>query len=92
MTKSQQAVQAAQVEVKRLWNLMCEYEGISPTSKFVSFSDRNPFSTQYSYAMQNFQAASRREKVNATRRARHEAMLACGMKRVKGNLGGTYYE
>jgi hypothetical protein len=26
------------------------------------------------------------------RRARHEAYTACGLTRVRGNLGGTYYE
>ena len=33
-----------------------------------------------------------RERKNAARRARHQAYLDCGMKRVKGSLGGTYYE
>ena len=29
---------------------------------------------------------------NEIRRARHQAYLDCGMVRVKGMLGGTYYE
>lgn len=29
---------------------------------------------------------------NRRRRARHEAMTGLGLVRVKGNLGGTYYE
>jgi hypothetical protein len=29
---------------------------------------------------------------NAARRAKHEAMTSLGLKRVKGALGGTYYE
>jgi len=29
---------------------------------------------------------------NAARRARHQAMLDLGLKRVKGALGGVYYE
>lgn len=28
----------------------------------------------------------------ANTKARHEAYTSCGMVRVKGNLGGTYYE
>lgn len=35
---------------------------------------------------------AKRAKRNAARRARHEAYTSLGMKRVKGNLGGTYYE
>ena len=34
----------------------------------------------------------KRKHRNAQRRARHQAYLDCGMKRVKGGLGGTYYE
>lgn len=29
---------------------------------------------------------------NAQRRAIHDAYTSCGMTRVRGNLGGTYYE
>jgi hypothetical protein len=29
---------------------------------------------------------------NKARRDRHAAYTSCGLKRVKGNLGGTYYE
>lgn len=31
------------------------------------------------------------DRKNAARRAKHQAYLDCGMVRVKGNLGGTYY-
>jgi hypothetical protein len=33
-----------------------------------------------------------RMRRNRNRRARHEAMTSLGLKRVKGTLGGTYYE
>ena len=34
----------------------------------------------------------RNDRRNAQRRANHAAYLDCGMKRVKGALGGVYYE
>jgi hypothetical protein len=34
----------------------------------------------------------RKDKKNAARRARHQAYTDCGMKRVRGALGGVYYE
>jgi len=36
--------------------------------------------------------AKLREKRNADRRERHQAMTDLGLKRVRGALGGTYYE
>lgn len=32
------------------------------------------------------------EKKNAARRAKHDALTSLGLKRVKGALGGVYYE
>ena len=37
-------------------------------------------------------ANGKRLRRNALARARHQAMLDCGLVRVKGALGGTYYE
>ena len=37
-------------------------------------------------------ANKKRLRRNALARARHQAMLDCGLVRVKGALGGTYYE
>ena len=34
----------------------------------------------------------KRKSRNALRRRRYQAMLDLGLKRVKGSLGGTYYE
>ena len=34
----------------------------------------------------------RRDAQNEDRRARHEAMTSLGLKRVRGALGGVYYE
>jgi hypothetical protein len=33
-----------------------------------------------------------KDRKNAARRARHQAMLDLGLKRVRGALGGIYYE
>lgn len=37
-------------------------------------------------------AAAKRAAARRQRKARHEAMLDCGMVKVRGALGGTYYE
>lgn len=37
------------------------------------------------------EALIRRER-NVARREKHAAYTSCGLKRVKGALGGTYYE
>ena len=34
----------------------------------------------------------RAQRQKMQRKARHEAMLSLGLKRVRGALGGTYYE
>lgn len=38
-------------QVKYLWNRMCQHDKISPDSKFVAFSDSNPFHREYNEAM-----------------------------------------
>jgi hypothetical protein len=35
---------------------------------------------------------AKRERKNRARRERHQAMKDLGLTRVRGNLGGTYYE
>jgi len=47
-------LEKAQVEVKRLWNLMLEWDGISPDAMFVVFSDSNPFSKDYNNAVTKY--------------------------------------
>jgi hypothetical protein len=92
MTPSQKKVEAAKAEVKRLWTLMCELEGIPPTAQFVAFSFDNPHNAAYNAAFHILQEAIKAEKKNSARRARHSAYTDLGLKRVKGALGGTYYE
>ena len=47
-------LQKAQVEVKRLWNLMCEWDGIEPTAQFVAFNANNPFTLDYNKAVHTY--------------------------------------
>jgi len=79
-TKSQQKLIAAQAEVKRLWNLMCEYDAT------------NPYATEYNNAVITLREATVNERKNAARRAKHDAYKSCGLTRVVGALGGVYYE
>jgi hypothetical protein len=97
-TKSRMAVLKAKAEVDSLWFHMCFYDygkAIDPTSEFCRFSAMNPFVLEYSDAMAKLQAALKADKQaqarNASRRARHQAMLDCGLVRVRVN-GKVFYE
>jgi hypothetical protein len=37
--------------IPQLWQLACQYDGIAPESKFVVFSQDNPFARKYNFAM-----------------------------------------
>lgn len=45
----------AYIEVKRFWALMCNADGIDPTSQFVVFNDKNPHFAAYNRAMTTYQ-------------------------------------
>lgn len=45
----------AQTNVSRLWNLMCDEDGIPTDSKFVVFSPANRYSAEYNKAVTVFQ-------------------------------------
>ena len=34
-------------EVKSLWDKACDYDGLPPNSKFVVFSEENPFTKKH---------------------------------------------
>ena len=36
---------------KELWLKACRFDGIDPNSKFIVFSDKNPFTEKYNRAM-----------------------------------------
>lgn len=92
LTKSQQKVQDTKAEVKRLWNLMCDLKGIERDSTFVVFAPSDPLQVEYNNAMHAYQVALHNERKNAARRERHEVLTSMGLKRVRGALGGVYYE
>jgi hypothetical protein len=94
MTKSQKAVQVAQAEVSRIWRLMCLEAGVGTDSKFVVFPEEveQKYGSEHRLAFNALCRAIKAEKVNKARRDRHAAMSDMGLKRVKGALGGTYYE
>jgi hypothetical protein len=53
-TNQMTKLQKAQVEVKRLWALMCAAENVPVDSKFVVFNDANPFSADYNKAVKRY--------------------------------------
>ena len=86
LTKSQQKVIDTKAAAKRVWILMCEHDGIDPDSKFVVFSNSNPFAKQYSDAQDLYYAAVKAERKNQARRMKHDAFKSCGLNRVVGAL------
>ena len=82
----------AQKEVSRLWALMCQVDGVDPSSKFVVFPNGNPYALEYNEAVAAFQKIRKQIKKNEVRRLRHAILTEMGLKRVKGNLGNVYYE
>ena len=44
------------------------------------------------YSVRCEKCQNKRDRANKTRRERHELLTSLGLKRVKGALGGTYYE
>lgn len=92
ISKSERKVIEAKAEVMRIWDLMCDHEGVARGSRFMSFSSDNPYHGEYNKAFTVLQAAVKAEKRNRARRERHEILTSMGLKRVKGALGGVYYE
>ena len=82
-------------DVQAAWIKACEADGIELSAKFVVFSNTtesaayNELMAMYLKARQKFHNQLMRNKA---RRERHEAITSLGLKRVKGALGGTYYE
>jgi hypothetical protein len=82
-------------EVQAAWIAACEAEGIPVDSKFVVFGNTveaalyNETMGMYLRARREFQRQLDRNKA---RRDRHAALTGLGLKRVKGSLGGVYYE
>jgi len=54
-----QQIQSEQLNPKLLWDRACQYDGIDPGSKFVVFSDSNPWVEKYNKAMQLYLMAEK---------------------------------
>lgn len=95
-TKERNNLMDAKAEALRFWNLMCEHDGVDPSSKFVVFSSSNPFTAQHGEAVTAFMKLrnqiNRKVAARERRAAIRDAYASAGMVKVRGNLGGTYYE
>jgi len=86
-------ITAEAAEVKRLWNLMCEFDKVPTDSKFVTFSADNPFAFLYNNAMGRLLTLGKAARVRKARyEARRDAIESLGMHEVRGALGGRYVE
>lgn len=91
-TKEREALALQEARVRGFWFLMCEADGISPDSKFVVFSEKNPYHAEHNDAVRELFTMRKRFAKNASRRERHAVLTGMGLKRVRGALGGVYYE
>jgi hypothetical protein len=82
----------AKAKVLAQWREACFTQGVPADSKFVVFADTNEAAKEHNRLMGEFFALRNRIARNIARRERHAAMKDLGLKRVKGSLGGAYYE
>lgn len=91
--KEYNQVVLAKRELRALWLEACAIDGITDTSATcIIFSNGNPKADEYNTRMSAYFKMVKRIKANEARRAKHAAMSDLGLARVKGALGGTYYE
>ena len=90
--KEADQLNAMKRDIRDSWTVACNHDGIAPDSKFVVFSDDNPAAKRHNELMGEYFKLRNRIMHNVARRDRHAAYKAAGMKRVKGALGGIYYE
>lgn len=91
-TKEANQLNAAKAAVRESWIHACSHDGIAQHEKFVVFSNDNPFAVEHNTRMLAFMKLRNRIAHNVNRRERHATLVSLGLKRVKGNLGGTFYE
>jgi hypothetical protein len=85
-------IAAAKLALRTQWEKACDFEQIPHDSTFIIFSVSNTETDKYNKMALELDKMRQRIVRNVTRRERHEAMTSLGLKRVKGALGGTYYE
>lgn len=91
-TKEINQLNAAKVAIKDAWDHACQFDGVPFDSSFVVFSPNNIAAILHNDLLLAFMKLRNRIAHNVNRRERHATLVSLGLKRVKGNLGGTYYE
>lgn len=82
-------------DVQAAWLKACEADGIEPGAKFVVFSNTTEaaaYNEMMGMYLRELAKYRKQIKRNQARRERHAALTDLGLKRVKGALGGVYYE
>jgi hypothetical protein len=80
------------LDIQLSWRAACLHDGIGTDSKFVVFSADNLAAIRHNELMGKFRHLRNKIRHNIARRERHAAMTDMGLLRVKGALGGVYYE
>jgi hypothetical protein len=82
----------AKLAVRQAWAAACLEAGVPTDTKFVVFNNASDLAKRHNELMGEFFKLRNRIQRNMNRRDRHAVMSDMGLKRVKGALGGTYYE
>jgi hypothetical protein len=90
--KEQAQLAAAQAALTASWAKACASVGVPTDSKFVVFEASTPESIEHNRLMGEYFKLRNRIARNIARRERHAAMKDLGLNRVRGALGGVYYE
>ena len=82
-------------EVQNAWIKACQADNIPLSTSFAVFSNTTEaaaYNELMGIYLKSVQAYRKQLDRNRSRRERHGILTSMGLKRVKGNLGGTYYE
>lgn len=90
--KEADTLNGMKADVKALWVLACQHDGVPTDSKFVVFSNDNQNAMGHNRAMLEFIKTRNRIAHNMARRERHATMKDLGINRVRGAQGGVFYE
>jgi hypothetical protein len=78
--------------LREAWKKACREEGVPEDTAAVIFSSSNASAKEYNQHVDELIKIRNRIRHNVARRERHAALTGMGLKRVKGDLGVTYYE
>lgn len=82
---------ALKADIRDAWQVACQTAGVPTDSKFVVFETSNPAAKRHNDLMGEYFKLVKRIRANENRRARHNAMISCGLTRVRVN-GKVMYE